>query len=92
MVRRVQNAPPEDPDALSVHIEERYNFHPPRGFLLREETETRERKLNKTRTPRFDVQGCRQHVFGYGLGRVQEFAEEAALREKLVLEDVAHGA
>src|SRR5580658_6632903 len=45
MVRRVQNAPPEDPDTLALNIEEGHNLHPPWLLPLRKELEPRPSQL-----------------------------------------------
>src|SRR5947209_10749378 len=91
-MRRVQDAAPEDPDALPLGIEERDAREPTVPIALRNPGEAWERQLHEAAGERFDGSGGGQN-FGCGrFRRSQKLGEEAALREQLMLDYFLDGA
>ena len=80
MVRRVQNAPPEDPDALTLGIEERPERESPRVALPSQELQAGECPVDELLDERFDGNVRREHLRGGGLRNFQELTKKPALR------------
>jgi YD repeat-containing protein len=92
VVRRVQDAPPKNPDALAHDVEKRDALEPPRFVLDRQVRQARLGQL---------LHALREHrrrlllgqQFGRGwLGQAEKFREKSPLGEQLVLHDVERGA
>src|ERR1043166_7983237 len=83
VVRRVQDAPPEDPDALAPHVEEGDDLQPPPLILLGEQAQSRVRKLAHPLAVILRLAPLRKNLPRRRLRQPQELAEEAALREPL---------
>ena len=87
----VQDAAPEHPDALASKSEEGHVLHPPVGGLGGEEREPRPSQFLLALNVGAQFFLLREHVGGGRFGRANEFAEEPALGEQFVLQDVGHG-
>lgn len=92
VVGGVQDAPPEDPDALAFDVEEGDVGVPPGSGLAGEMSQARAGEFDETGRVGRGVLFGRKN-FGRGrFRRTEEFAEEAAFGEELVAEDLLHGA
>src|ERR1019366_3493747 len=87
----VQHAAPEHPDALPSESEERHVLHPPVGGLRGEERESRPRQLLLALKVCAQLWYLREHIGGGWFGRAHKFAEEPALGEQFMVQDVGHG-
>src|SRR6185312_12923163 len=86
MVRRVENASPKDPDALTLHVEKGNDHMPPFVRLFREKLQPLRRQFDESVAIRVHGQLFGQNAGGRGLRSGKKFPEEPAFREKLVLE------
>ena len=86
----VENASPENPNALAADVEERHDFEPPGFGLQGEEIETLAGEFNEARLDIGEVKRRGQHFGGRRFGRAEELAEKAALGEKLVGQNFAN--
>src|SRR5690242_2268655 len=92
MMRGVQDAPPEDPDPFAVDVKERDDCEPPFLVLVREKFQTVARELNHTRRKRLRRAILRQNFVRRYLRQSQKLAEEPALRQQLVFDDLSNSA
>src|ERR1700727_46920 len=82
----MEDAPPEDPDALALDVEERPGIEPPGVGLRGEVAKPGARQVKQP--IRAGFRG--EHARRCRLGTAEEFAEETAFGEKLVAEDFDH--
>lgn len=88
VVRSMQNAPPENPDALAADVEERHDFEPPGVGLKREKIQPLQNQLYKARLRMGEIETGGQDLIGGRFGRAEKLAEEAALGEQLMFENL----
>ena len=92
MMRGMQHAPPEHPDALALHVEEACGPEPPPFLLRRQKIQSRRGELRHPARKRIHGLLHRKDARWLRLRRAQEFGEEASLRQQLMLQDVRGGA
>lgn len=92
-MRRVKNAPPDDPDALAFHIEERNPLQPPFFGLIRKVQKPRLSICDGSLGESGDASARRPDFIGARLGKPQKIAEETALTQQVMHHDFAdcHG-
>src|SRR5579872_7136297 len=86
MVRGMQDPPPENPDSLPFHIEERTLLHPPIVVLLRQVGQSRSRQVDQPRRECLRSVRCGKQYRRIRLRTTEEIPEESPLRQKLVPE------
>ena len=87
----VQDASPENRNALAADIEERDYFEPPGFGSEGEEIESIAGQFDETRLGVGKIKRARQDIGGRRFGGAEELAEEAAFGEKLVGQNFANG-
>src|SRR6185437_8339926 len=86
--RRMQHAPPENPDPLALDVEEVDGFEPGTLRLRRDPDEPRRRKLRQPRNIVLNRGFGRQNIAGWRLFLSKELAEKAPARQQLMLDDL----
>src|SRR5579864_8330728 len=91
-MRGVENAPPEDPDALALHVEERHNLQPPFLVAIGHALQARPAQLfmPAAECGRSEFRRQQRRRFRFA-AQADEFGKETPLRKKLVLHDLQHG-
>jgi hypothetical protein len=74
----MQDAPPENPDARAINIEEARRCQPPAVVALGEEPEARAGKFYEAFGKRSGSTLRGKHIGGRRLGRFEELGEETA--------------